>query len=38
MSGRIERRIVQKVEYVGEALEILARKRDSLSFDRPLVR
>ena len=33
MSRRIERRIVQKAEYVGEALEILATKRDSLSFE-----
>lgn len=33
MSRRIERRIVQKAEYVGEAVEILASKRDSLSFE-----
>lgn len=33
MRRRIERRIVQKAEYVAEALEILASKRESLTFE-----
>lgn len=33
MDDRTERRIVEKAEYVGEAVSLLAEKRDSLSFD-----
>lgn len=33
MDDRIERRIVEKAAYVGEAVTLLAEKRDSLSFD-----
>lgn len=33
MDDRIERRIVEKATYVGEAVTLLAEKRDSLSFE-----
>lgn len=33
MDERIERRIVDKATYVGDAITILAKKRDSLTFD-----
>lgn len=33
MDERTERRIVEKAEYVGEAVTLLVEKRDSLSFE-----
>ena len=33
MDERTERRLVEKAEYVGEAVALLAEKRDELSFD-----
>lgn len=33
MDGRTERRILEKAQYVGDAVTVLARKRDSLAFD-----
>lgn len=33
MDERTERRLVEKAEYVGEAVTLLAGKRDTLSFD-----
>lgn len=33
MDERTERRILEKAEYVGDAIKVLVRKRDSLSFD-----
>lgn len=33
MDERTERRLVEKAEYVGEAVTLLATKRDSLSFE-----
>lgn len=33
MDERVERRILEKAEYVSEAVTVLARKRDSLSFE-----
>ena len=33
MNERTERRLVEKAEYVGEAVTLLAEKRDELSFD-----
>lgn len=33
MDERTERRILEKAEYVGDAIKVLVRKRDSLSFE-----
>jgi hypothetical protein len=33
MDERTERRILEKAEYVGNAVKVLVRKRDSLSFE-----
>lgn len=33
MDGRVERRILQKAAYVRDAIEVLASKRDTLSFE-----
>jgi uncharacterized protein YutE (UPF0331/DUF86 family) len=33
MDDRTEQRILEKARYVGEAVEVLASKRDSLSFE-----
>jgi hypothetical protein len=33
MDERTERRILEKDEYVGDAVKVLVRKRDSLSFE-----